>query len=512
MRSAAIAEQTAKSATMETAMGTTTLSDINAIRLPESINGVPNLSGSEDAIARAMSRRGPFYLPECGIDFGRARSGFANALHMHQPLIPAGSPDLGNAPIISNLQHMRDFGSDEARYNAGIFTWCYKRMGEFIPQLIHEGKQPRIMLDYSGCLLHGLYIMGLQDVIESLQRITSDPAYRRGVEWLGTAWGHAVAPSTPVQDYLQHVRAWQHHFAAIFGLEALSRVRGFSPSEMGLPNHPDVAYEFVRTLKDCGYRWVLLQEHSVERVEDGGPVRAPHFPHLLLARNSEGKTQTITAIVKTQGSDTKLVAQMQPFYEAKGLSRSSFAGQQVPPVCSQIADGENGGVMMNEFPAKYMEVMREASGSEVPPMNITEYLEYLDTLGITERDFPAIQPILQKRIWDRFEGRSGSQALEQVIEELRKADSRFHVEGGSWTNNLSWVRGYGDVLGPIEKVSALFAGKTRGVPPSEHRYRNALYYLLMTQTSCFRYWGSGVWTDYARELCRRATAILQHDF
>jgi hypothetical protein len=44
-----------------------------------------------------------------------------------------------------------------------------------------------------------------------------------------------------------HVRAWQHHFPAIFGLEALGRVRGFSPAEMALPNHPDVACAFVRT-------------------------------------------------------------------------------------------------------------------------------------------------------------------------------------------------------------------------------------------------------------------------
>jgi hypothetical protein len=27
-------------------------------------------------------------------------------------------------------------------------------------------------------------------------------------------------------------------------------VRGFSPSEMALPNQPDVAYEFVKTLVD----------------------------------------------------------------------------------------------------------------------------------------------------------------------------------------------------------------------------------------------------------------------
>ena len=493
-------------------MTTDTFTEVSRIRMPESINGVPNICGSEDAVAQAMSRPGPFYLPESGIDFGRVRSGFANALHMHQPLIPAGRPDLSVAPVVSNLQYMRDFGTDEARYNAGIFAWCYKRLGEFIPQLIHEGKQPRIMLDYSGCLLHGLRIMGLDDVIESLQNITCNAEYRRGVEWLGTAWSHAVAPSTPVQDFRRHVRAWQHHFAAIFGLEALSRVRGFSPPEMALPNHPDVAYEFVRTLKECGYRWVLVQEHSVERVEDGGPIREPHIPHILITQNSNGQTQSIIAIVKTQGSDTKLVAQMQPYYEAKGLRRYSLAGKQVPPVSAQIADGENGGVMMNEFPAKYIEVMRESSGSDTPPMNISEYLEYLDALGYQEQDFPAVQPVMQKRLWDRLQDRSRGAALEDVIEELRKEDGRFQMDGGSWTNNVSWVRGYENVLGPIEKVSVLFAEKTRGVAASEHRFRNALYHLLMTQTSDFRYWGSGVWTDYAREICRRSAEVLQHDF
>src|SRR5438093_3173994 len=149
-------------------------------------------------------------------------------------------------------------------------------MGEVIPQLVEEGNKTRVMLDYSGCLLYGLRAMGLNDVFDNLKRITLDPAYRRSVEWLGTCWGHAVAPSTPVQDFRLHVRAWQHHFAAIFGLDALSRVRGFSPPEMALPNHPDVFYEFVRTLRECGYRWVLVQEPPAERAGEAGPIRQPH--------------------------------------------------------------------------------------------------------------------------------------------------------------------------------------------------------------------------------------------
>ena len=314
----------------------------------------------------------------------------------------------------------------------------------------------------------------LDDVFDNVKRITLDPAFCGAVEWLGTAWGHAVAPSTPAQDFRLHVRAWQHHFAAIFGFDALSRVRGFSPTKMALPNHPDVAYEFVRTLKDCGFRWVMVQEHSVESPDGSGIGRA-HVPHRLVARNSRGETQSIIAIIKTQGSDTKLVGQMQPYYEAKGLSPTGLGSHSVPPLVTQIADGENGGVMMNEFPPKYMDVTRETSGSDIPGVNVSEYLEHLDAIGVGEEHLPQIQPIMQKRIWERFQQPTGPEALEKVIEELREQDGRFHMEGGSWTNNLSWVRGYESVLGPMEKVSALFAQKTQGVPTSDPRYRNALF-------------------------------------
>jgi hypothetical protein len=179
----------------------------------------------------------------------------------------------------------------------------------------------------------------------------------------------------------------------------------------------------------------------------------------------------------------------------------------------QIGDGENGGVMMNEFPSKFLDVMREASGSDVPPVNVAEYLEYITQLGIKETDFPQIRPLYQKRIWDHFRPGEGQARLDQVIAELTRADSRVHMDGGSWTNILSWVRGYENVLGPIESVSALFAQKALGkVSPQEPRYRNALFHLLLTQTSCYRYWGQGRWTDYARELCRRTSDILTKDF
>ena len=287
-------------------------------QLPEYVDGLPNICGSESLVEETLraSRDQPVFLPESRIDFGRIRSACAIALHMHQPLIPAGGGDLHTAGIISNLQYMMENQGIGDNYNAPVFHWCYKRIGEFVPQLINEGKEPRVMLEYSGTLFHGLRAMGLHDVFDALKNATCNPQYRRGVEWLGCPWGHAVAPSTPAQDFRLHVKAWQHHFAAIFGLEALTRVRGFSPSEMALPTHPDTAYEYIKTLVDCGYQWVLVQEHTVERPENGHGPEKKHLPHRLVCTNSKGDTVSIIAIVKTQGSDTKLVAQMQPYYEA----------------------------------------------------------------------------------------------------------------------------------------------------------------------------------------------------
>jgi hypothetical protein len=87
------------------------------------------------------------------------------------------------------------------------------------------------------------------------------------------------------------------------------------------------------------------------------------------------------------------------------------------------------------------------------------------------------------------------------------------MEGGSWTSELSWVRGYDDVLIPMDKASARFHERVlaRGVARDHPAYRNALFHLLTAETSCFRYWGQGIWTDYGTELARRTAEIVAHD-
>jgi hypothetical protein len=482
---------------------------IEAPHLPEIVDGLPNICGAESQVEEATHGRQPVFLPDTNLRLDRLRAVFAVALHMHQPLIPAGGGDLKNADIISNLDHMMRSGDS---YNATVFADCYGRMGDIIPELVSEGKNPRVMLDYSGELFYGLSKMGRGDVLQRLRGITCDRKLRRHVEWLGTMWGHAVASSTPLPDLKLHMRAWQQHFAAVYGWEALSRVRGFSPPEMHLPNHPDAAFEYVKALKECGFKWLLVQEHTVETLQGNG-LAYKHLPHRLFARNSSGEELSIIAVIKTQGSDTKLVAQMQPFYEAQGLQRQDVGGISIPPLVTQIGDGENGGVMMNEFPSGYRQAISCFGTDGVVNVNVTEYLEMIEQGGVQERMLPACRPIRQRQVFERI-NKWEPGAADKAIAEIRREKPNFSLDGGSWTNNISWVSGYDNVLTPMNKLSATFhqtLDKLR-VDRNSHDCRNALFYLLMAETSCFRYWGQGAWTDYGQEICRRGSEILAHDF
>ncbi|MDY7015883.1 MAG: glycosyl hydrolase family 57 [Cyanobacteriota bacterium] len=475
--------------------------------------GLPNICGWEAEIASVTNTDRPIFLPQTNLNLDAIRSTFACALHMHQPTIPAGA----NGELICNLQQMFEHQGEGDNHNASVFAWCYSRMGDFIPELVANGCNPRIMLDYSGNLLWGFQQMGRDDILNNLKRITCDPQYQPHVEWLGTCWSHAVIPSTPIPDLKLHIQAWQHYFAAMFGYDALARVKGFSPPEMHLPNHPDTLYEYIKALKECGYRWLLVQEHSVERPDGSGLWHDDKYvPNRLVARNSRGETLSITALIKTQGSDTKLVAQMQPYHEAKGRGRQKIGAVEVPSCVTQIADGENGGVMMNEFPRDYPPVWSAIKeNSDVVGMNGTEYIELIEAAGVDPNDYPVCQAVGQHKIWQRVDpDKATPEAVEQAIQALKETDSQFHMDGASWTDDLSWVRGYENVLEPMNQLSAFFhkkyddRAKADPATTKSREYREALLYVLLLETSCFRYWGQGTWTEYARELYRRGEAII----
>src|SRR5262249_45414200 len=149
--------------------------------------------GAESQVEAVTKNRGPVYLHDTNLRLDRLRAVFAIALHMQQPLVPAGGHDIRHADIISNLDFMFRNPGQGDNHNAGVFADCYGRMGDILPELVYQGRNPRVMLDYSGELLYGLRKMGRGDVLDRLRRMTCDHHLRKYTEWLGTMWGHAVA-------------------------------------------------------------------------------------------------------------------------------------------------------------------------------------------------------------------------------------------------------------------------------------------------------------------------------
>jgi hypothetical protein len=66
-------------------------------------------------------------------------------------------------------------------------------------------------------------------------------------------------------------------------------------------------------------------------------------------------------------------------------------------------------------------------------------------------------------------------------------------------------------MDPVQRLSARFHERWDPVGDDAHGapgYQRSLLYLLLSQTSCFRYWGQGWWTDIAQEICRRGLESL----
>ena len=256
--------------------------------LPEYLDDLPSLCGSEQTVEAAIAagRDRPVFDGRSSVSIMPAStSAFAVALHMHQPLIPAGDRP-------AHRRHRRQPAVDAGASRRGRQP---QRPGVPLVLQADGGADPNCSAraaSRGSCwstpapCCTGYAAPGWTTSSTPCGR---SPAIRRcGRLWVARLpVGARRGSSTPVQDYRLHVRAWQHHFAAIFGLEALGRVRGFSPAEMALPNHPDVAYAFVKTLNDCGYQWLLVQEHTVE-LADGRPLERPHLPHRLRCTSSPG--------------------------------------------------------------------------------------------------------------------------------------------------------------------------------------------------------------------------------
>ena len=73
---------------------------------------------------------------------------------------------------------MENQGIGETQH-APAFVWCYRRMGDFIPQTWSVRRSPVVHVEYSGTLLHGIRKMGEHHIIDALKTITCNPDHSR---------------------------------------------------------------------------------------------------------------------------------------------------------------------------------------------------------------------------------------------------------------------------------------------------------------------------------------------
>ena len=127
-----------------------------------------------------------------------------------------------------------------------------------------------------------------------------------------------------------------------------------------------------------------------------------------------------------------------------------------------------------------------------------------------------IQAIDQHKIWKKISGPITPTTFKIAIDELKEEDQFFSLSGASWTNDLSWEDGYKNVLEPISKLSSYFhetfdhlVDQNPSITQNQS-YQEALLYLLLLETSCFRYWGQGKWTEYAKTIFRKGEEVIRN--
>lgn len=400
-------------------------------------------------------------------------------LHMHQPPVWRGED--GGEKLVGNLLKMiTGPPNSEESWNGRIFARAYKNPARHVLQLAAEGLSPRIILDFSGCLLKELWELSSSGFFDSLEvegeKIGNIISLYREVleripetmEMAGSSYFHSYFPVSPRRDWEAQILRWRELYGELFGEEALKRVKGFWLPEMGVPGEKSMA-ALIRILKRAGYQWLILPPHVLQAQ---GPVEGGVFR--LVCEDDQGKEE-ITAVVR----DTQMGIRQQEGCDANGIyndlrrKRDHLGKGGKPLLIIPTSDGENGNNMMFRFfPETFAPFFRLLSREDgIESLSISEYLERYCPAGPQE-------------------------------------EVRIRAEGGSWIGgHESWQRSGrgGEILNRIEEVSRLLHSVHRFNDPL---YREAEERVLTCQTSCYVYWGQDFWYAQAEKSLNRAEECL----
>ncbi len=429
----------------------------------------------------------------------RAKAIYVPWLHMHQPLIWFIYPKKilnkktwHDESLVGNLEKMLY----EGNYDARKMAMAYANPAKFIKKLTEQGHDPKIMLDFSGTLLESLERLCSSDGFNNM-RVHVDMTgseetlgniigqyrevlikYPDSIEFTGTGYYHPYFPAIPKADWAAQIDRWRVKFKNLFGDKALSGVKGFWLPEMGIPGNEDDLFYLIKTLKNAGYRWLILP--AVENpgacpleLKGGEWNRFKLFnePHVLSA-TSGGKTESIVAVVREPGIDHQSGCGAGGVYDKAVWiirERASLKAKLIPALLVPTSDGENGNVMMNQFFFdSFTPFFEKFNDQKVDSLCVSQYIETL------------LKKHLGKVDWD-------------------KADKVFSPifikkKGGSWIGgHQQWLEG--DRRLNIKRKLDKLSQRLHKLKPNAEGYKEAEEAVLNAQTSCYVYWGSDFWFD-----------------
>ena len=247
------------------------------------------------------------------------------------------------------LEHQHIHGN----HDAPVFACCYTRIADFIRELVDAGRHPRVMLDYSGELLFGLRQMGRGDMLDNLKSITLETGTGHTSNgWApcgGTpssrprrcpTWSFTSAPGSTTSPPSSAGTRWARPgFLAARDAPAEPSRRRYATS--GRCGNAATTGWWCRSTRSRSWTAMACASatcRSGSWREQRGRGGVDH-----------GADQDAGLRHQARRPDAAVL-------RGAGPAPARPRGRRVPPIVTQISDGENGGVMMNEFPGNFRQV------------------------------------------------------------------------------------------------------------------------------------------------------------
>ena len=222
--------------------------------------------------------------------------------------------------------------------NAPVSWWCYKRMGEFVPAAARRGTRAAGHARVPGIAAWPRH-MGAHDVLDARAGITTRAEPAGGGVGLGCPWYGPVASFTPVQDDRLHVPAWQYHRGPLRPGLVLSGSAaspgGDGPAERS-PTSP-TSREDADRLRLPATRRGTRSRNPTERDQAAAPAAPPGLRQLPGRGGQHQSGGQDPGAVTPSGRRCSLTTR------PRACPALGLGGKGVPPLVTEIADGETAG-------------------------------------------------------------------------------------------------------------------------------------------------------------------------